>query len=494
MMMKSPWKEVPFRKWWERDFARFQPKQVEAEVAVSKYDYVFYGGAAGPGKSYFLRKYPIKFLIKNCWLDKGLRGVRAGLFCEDYPALWDRHISRLPYEFPKELGEYNSQTHEFRLRKEHGGGVIAFRNLDDPSKYMSSEFALEAVDELTKDPRETFDFLRMRLRWTGVDRPKFLGGSNPGGIGHEWVKKLWVSKEFDPELKDIKDQFAFVPAKATDNKYLSQSYYTVLDSLPEKMRKAYRDGNWDTFAGQYFTEWDKDRHVVTPFPIPATWKKFRSYDHGRDNPACCKWYAIDYDGRIWIYRELYVRGLNVDQLAEEIQKKSGAMKDPTSGTWTGGEEYEYSVADPSIFARTGFVDKFGGQTIAETFARYGIMFIPGSNRRIDGWNLMHQYLYWDESKRPKLIYFSTCLDSIRTIPNLIHDDLKPEDVDTDGEDHAGDTDRYLLMSIHERKTQPPKNEVQQKLERMKQEREQTVTPSTLNKFYQGGYYRQNFGK
>ena len=101
-----------------------------------------------------------------------------------------------------------------------------------------------------------------------------------------------------------------------------------------------------------------------------------------------------------------------------------------------GETYEYSVADPAIFANIGFVDKYGGQTIGETFARNGIMFIPASNRRVDGWNLMHQYLSWTETSPPKLLYFKTCFDSIRTIPALVHDENRPEDVDTKGEDHC----------------------------------------------------------
>ena len=200
---------------------------------------------------------------------------------------------------------------------------------------------------------------------------------------------------------------------------------------------------------------------------------------------------MDYDGRVWVYREFYMSGLDVDQIAEEINRKSVAMKDPLTGQWIGGETYHYSVADPSIFAKMGFVDKFGGQTIAETFSRYGIMFIPASNRRIDGWNLMHQYLRWDKDKKPKMIYFSTCFDSIRTIPSLIHDDIKPEDVDTNGEDHAGDTDRYLLVSLHESKTEKPKTDTERKIERMREMANQSVNPSTLNQFYLGDYYRKN---
>jgi len=235
-----------------------------------------------------------------------------------------------------------------------------------------------------------------------------------------------------------------------------------LKSLPERLRKAYLDGNWDVFEGQYFTEWDKNKHVVPAFPVPIPFKRFRAYDHGREAPACCKWYAVDYDGRIWVYKELYVKGLNVDQIALKINEMSE------------GEMYEWSVADPAIFANMGFVDKFGGQTIAESFAKHGIMFIPASNRRVDGWQLMHQYLHWDEKKvdlegriiPPKMIYFNTCYDSIRTIPALVHDTNKPEDLDSKGEDHAADVDRYFLMSLHEQASRRPLTEVERKLKEM----------------------------
>lgn len=451
-----------------KDTVHFTDRQNIAHEAVGIYKYILYGGAVGGGKSYWLR-WELVYLLMS-FAKKGLRGVRVGLFCEDYPALKDRHLSKIQYEFPRWLGELNKSDYEFTLSAEYGGGVICFRNLDDPSKYQSSEFAVIAVDELTKNDRTVFDFLRTRLRWANLEDTKFIAGTNPGGIGHDWVKKLWIDKTFEDNEQE-KHLFHFIPAKATDNPNLPESYYLALEGLPEKMRRAFVEGNWDVFAGQYFTEWNKEKHVIEPFIIPEGYKKFRAYDHGRENPACCKWYALDYDGKVFVYRELYVTGMNVDQLAAQINKLSE------------NEEYQYSVADPSIFAKTGFVDKSGGQTIAESFSRYGVAFYPASNRRVDGWNLMHQYL-----TNGKLKYFNTCLNSIRTIPNLIHDERKPEDLDSAGEDHAADCDRYMLMSLHERKTEAPKTEVERKLEAIRNRRRgQVIGPSVLNKFYEGGF-------
>ena len=459
--------KIEWNNWWAK-WSNFQPKQKETEDAVNKYDYIFYGGSAGPGKSYFLRKFPIKFLIYDCWYKLGLKGVRAGLFCEDYPALHDRHLSRIPYEFPDWLGKYSGQQHEFILHPEFGGGVIAFRNLDDPSKYLSSEFALIEVDELTKNPKETFDFLRLRKRWPGIERTKFIAASNPGGIGHDWVKQLWILKNF-PEEEAESEQFHFIKALPQDNKYLPESYYKTLSALPEKLRKAYRDGNWDVFEGQYFSEWDVNQHTVKPFVIPNNWKRYRAYDHGRDKPACCLWFVLDEDGRVYVYREFYAAGLNVDQIAQEIRRLSE------------GEIYDYSISDPAIFANIGYVDKYGGQTIAETFAHYGIQWIPGSNRRIDGWNLTHQYLYWDSHKRPLLQFFEICYNSIRTIPSLIHDQHKTEDLDSNGEDHVADTVRYFLMSLHERRSPQEKTGEEKIFYDMLRKQKQT----SLNDFYFG---------
>lgn len=225
------------------ELAKFLPKQKEAQEASKRFKFTLYGGSLGSGKSYWLRWMMVYWLVK-LYAKTGQKGIRAGLFCEDYPSLNDRHLSKVKYEFPAWLGRYNQQFHEFTLAPEYGSGVIAFRNLDDPEKYLSVEFAIMGVDEINRNQVVTFRELRKRLRWAGIKDVRFLAACNP--IGEAWVKNWWVKRMFPPEENE-QYEFVFVPALPTDNPYLDASYYKSLESLPENQRKAFLEGNWDAF-------------------------------------------------------------------------------------------------------------------------------------------------------------------------------------------------------------------------------------------------------
>lgn len=443
------------------DLAHFTPKQLEATQVAVDYDYVLYGGAVGGGKSYWLRWFPLLFLMQM-YKETGQKGIRGGLFCEDYPALKDRHISRLKYEFPMFLGTYNGGDNEFRFNKKWGEGVLAFRNLDDASKYQSAEFSIVAVDELTKNTKETFDFLRMRKRWPGIPHTKFIAGTNPGGIGHEWVKSLWLDKNFSLGEQES-DQFKFVPALAVDNPHLTKEYYRQLEGLPEEWKKAYLEGDWDIFKGQYFTEWRRERHVVLPHTIPETFRRFGALDFGSTAPFAFYWVAIDWDGNMWVYKEYYAEGKNADINAQEVMKLNG------------DDRLEMVVADSSIFSQTGH-----GETVADILRRNGIgqqgsnipLLVPSHKDRVAGWQVMKQKLYFDSTREPKLRFFNTCEHAIRTIPSLVHDEHKPEDLDTKGEDHAADAIRYLLQQLEDVKVETPyKTEEQRFQDKMRKQQE-----------------------
>ena len=225
------------------ELAKFLPKQKDAQEASKRFKFVLYGGSLGSGKSYWLRWMMVYWLMK-LYAKYNIKGVRAGLFCEDYPSLEDRHLSKIKYEFPHWLGTYNQQRHEFTLAPEYGSGIIAFRNLDDPEKYLSVEFAVMGVDEINRNPIVTFRELRKRLRWAGIKDVRFLAACNP--VGEAWVKNMWVKRLF-PAEENEQYEFVFVPALPTDNPYLDASYYKSLESLPESQRKAFLEGNWDAF-------------------------------------------------------------------------------------------------------------------------------------------------------------------------------------------------------------------------------------------------------
>lgn len=286
--------------------------------------YTLYGGAAGGGKSYILR-WTLVYLLVRWYKTTKIKGIRVGLFCEDYPSLQDRHLSKIRLEFPVWLGRYKESTHELTLSPQLGGGVICFRNLDNPSKYLSSEFAAIAIDELTLNVQGVFDFLRMRLRWPGIENTKFIAGTNPGGIGHGWVKNLFIDMKLPPELEAYRNKIAFVRAKVTDNPHLPQSYIDNLNTLPEALRRAYLEGDWDIFEGQVFTEWRKELHVCEPFEIPASWSRFRSLDWGYSKPYSIHWYAVDHDGVLYVYREMYgCKSGTVDTGTQETAKEVAA--------------------------------------------------------------------------------------------------------------------------------------------------------------------------
>jgi hypothetical protein len=427
------------------DLVKWTDKQNLANDLVSKYKYILYGGAMGGGKSYWLRWELIKLLLYY-YAKYEFENVVVGLFCEDYPALKDRHLGKIKFEFPDWLGVYSGQDHNFILKKDYGSGVLAFRNLDDVSKYQSAEFAAEGVDELTKNTEETFLFLRTRLRWPGIPTidTKFLAGTNPGGIGHGWVKKKWILKEFESNEKE-KDLFCFIPAKAIDNPHLDKGYYDSLESLPEQLRKAFLEGDWDIFKGQYFSEWRKDIHTCRAFEISADWVKFICIDYGYAKPSAAYWCAISPDGIVYVYRELYKTGLTYSALTKEIIAMTPK-----------NEDIKYWVIDPSawIKGKEKDTEAISGADIMESVykdtTKKTLMLMRGNNDRINGWRTVREYLKPIMTQGDKIIaklqVFDNCSDFIRTFPSLVFDTIRVEDVDSDGEDHAGDAIRYGLMS------------------------------------------------
>src|SRR5262245_4670049 len=233
-----------------------KPKQAEMIAAMWRGvmtgdpEYLLWGGSAGPGKSYGLRWAAITFVIK-CAKALGLRGLQVGLFSVDYPRLRDRHINEFR-KMPDWLGSYNEQAHDFILSDKYGGGIVSLRNLDDPEKYASAQFAALFFEELTELDRATFDEVRTRKRWPGVPHSPVVAVCNPRYKGLPWVRKLWIERDFsgDRDLPLSGHKFWFLQAYPSDNDSLPLSYYETLESLAPVIRKALLEGNWYTAIGQ----------------------------------------------------------------------------------------------------------------------------------------------------------------------------------------------------------------------------------------------------
>lgn len=418
-------------------------RQRECLKALRMFRFVLYGGAMGGGKSYLLRWWCVLQCLYY-FTRYGVRNVRVGLFSEDYPTLVDRQISKIKFEFPAWLGKISESRTEgfnFKLSESLGGGVIAFRNLDDPSKYNSAEFASIAVEELTKNKEAVFHELRKRMRWPGIPDAdtRFLGATNPGGPGHAWVKQFWLDSDLPKEMAPIAGEFAYVKSRAQDNPHLSPGYYESLLTLPAEMAKAYADGDWDLFAGQYFKEWRKEVHTCEPFEIPWFWKIERCGDWGEANPCAHLWIATNPEGDKYVIGEAYGAGLSIEKQADAIHAFEAGKRISPVG-----------ILDAACWDTTG-----RAQSIADQFAEYKVRWLQsakGPGSRVAGWRVMRKMLAFerDESgkvtKQPKLKAFTTCKNFIRTIPSLEHDKNNPEDLNSDGEDHAVDAVRYHLMT------------------------------------------------
>jgi phage terminase large subunit len=414
------------------ELCHFLPRQLEAEEAVKTHKYVLYGGSRGPGKSHWLRWMSIKNL---CRLAKeGIKNPVGGLFCEDYPSLKDRHIGKLSTDVPEWLGSIRDSKEyglAYHIYPAYGGGVLKLRNLDDPSKYQSSEFAQIAVDELTKNQLDTFNTLRGSLRWPGVAEPKFFAATNPGSIGHLWVRAYWIDGDFPAEMQSVKHQFKYVRALPADNPYLSQDYWDMLNSLPPDLARAWRDGDWDVFEGQFFGNLRRDIHGFT-----GDWPKgriIRAMDYGEAAPAAVYWATVDHDNDVWIYRELYGAGMQYLTLKERINDLSI------------GEENAPIFASPDIFAKSKGTGVVGSEIFNSNVPEYGGYNVPvvrADNNRIEGWRTMK---LWISTGRLH-VHLDNCPNFWRTAPAMVYDSLHPEDMDGKGEDHACEAVRYMLMS------------------------------------------------
>ena len=399
---------------------------------------VFYGGARGGGKSYAMLVDPLRYCFKT--------HHRALLIRRTMPELRDLiSKSQLLYSKAYPGAKWREQEKEWRFPS---GAKIEFgyaENMTDVLRYQGQSYTWIGIDELPQYPSpDIYNFLRSSLRSVDKDIPVYLRATgNPGNIGSQWVKEMFVDPAEPNSAFEIKIDTPvgvktitrrFIPAKLQDNPYLMQTddYYAMLASLPDTQRKQFLDGDWDAYEDSAFPEFSRSVHVVEPFEIPKGWYRFRAADWGYSSPACVLWFAVDYNNNLWVYRELYTSKITADVFARKVIELES------------GEYIQYGVLDSSTWAKRGDV----GPSIAETMIQQGCRWRQSDRSpksRISGKLEIHKRLSMN-GKEPGLRVFNNCRNLIRTITTLPVDDKNPEDVDTNAEDHAYDALRYGCMS------------------------------------------------
>lgn len=432
------------------ELAHLQPKQKEAwyKLLEKNTKYELFGGSMAGGKSYLLRWSAVGILMYY-WGKYKIPNIAVGLFSEDYPTLKDRQISKIDREFPEWLGEIKEDKIDglsFQLRPKWGGGRILLRNLDDPSKYMSTEFAAEFMEESTRNKFQTFEDLRNRLRYPGVEEVKFLAASNPGGIGHGWNKKYFVDNNIpdDPEH----ERFCYIHANVYDNKYISATYIKQLESLPEQQRKAYLEGSWDVFEGQFYTIWDIKQHVINPFiPNPTQSIIVGGLDWGRvDNFSfhLSEISRVDIEGTHFFRSKVFLEVYGTEQTpkvwSEQIKEKMRVYNlNLNDITWI--------RADTQIWSKAldGHALDIFSQFVNEDERWRKLK--EANKDRVGGWENLQNWLSLAPDGIPYLQFTSNCHNAIRLFPELVHDENKKEDVDQKGENDAADSVRYMHMGL-----------------------------------------------
>jgi len=365
------------------------------------------------------------------------------------------------------------------------GARLRFAYLErdaDAEAYQGHSYTRVYVEEIGNFPSDKPILKLMATLRSGAGVPTgFRATGNPGGPGHQWVRARYI----DPAPMGygvIKDAVSglervYIPSRVHDNRYLGEDYVAKLKAAGSKeLVRAWLDGDWSVIEGAFFDCWSNERHVLRPFEIPSDWLRFRSADWGSAKPFSVGWWAVVGDdfrissdiaepgvhpgkvlprGAIVRYREWYGSSapnvglkLTAEQVAQGILAREG------------NDKIAYGVIDPAAFS----VD--GGPSIGERMAKIGVQFRRADNKRVaqlgalSGWDQMRQRMVGDADGRPMIYTFSTCADSIRTIPALQHDPDKPEDLDTYGEDHAGDEWRYACMSrpYQPARAEPPKQD------------------------------------
>ena len=430
-----------------------KPNEKQDLFLRDTHKHVGYGGARGGGKSWAIR-------TKATLLGVRYDGIRMLIVRRTYKELEANHAAPLR-QILLGIAKYNKTDKQFVFKNGSTIDLMYCRNDGDLDGLQGTEYDVIFIDEATQLSEKQIKMIAACCRGVNDFPKRIYYTCNPGGQGHDYIKRLFISKEYrdgeDPE------EYSFIQALVQDNKALMEKdpdYIKQLEALPPKLREAWLNGSWDIFEGQFFEDFINDpdhyedrrfTHVIEPFEIPPDWKIYRSYDFGYQKPFSVGWWAVDYEGILYRIMEMY-----------------GCTGEPNEGVkWTPDEQFArireveqthrwlkgkriYGVADPAIW------DESRGESINEMAMKHHVYFEPGDNKRIPGWMQVHYRLAFDANGYPQMYVFKNCKAFIRTIPLQIYSETKPEDLDTTLEDHVADEVRYMCMS---RPIKPVKKEI-----------------------------------
>lgn len=421
-------------------FNRPYPKQWE--FYKSRTRYTAYGGARGGGKSDVARSKAIALCAVH-------PGIQILFMRRTYPEIKENHL--LPAsQILNGIAKYSGIDKAFRFPN---GSRLKFgycRNDSDLLQYQGQAYDVIFLEECTQFPENVFLTMTESNRSSGMMQeyfpPRMYFTCNPGGVGHAWFKRLFVDRDFRPT--ENPDDYKFIQASVYDNPWLmknSPDYVRALENLPEQRKKAMLYGDWDVFEGQYFPEFQTSTHVCKPFAIPEHWKRYRVFDYGFDMFACY-FVAVDEEGRAWFYREIYEgydktddfgnpgEGLTIAQAAQRMLRETAP-----------GEKIETTFAPPDMWNRR----QETGRSAEEIFLGYGVPLSKASNNRVQGWLDVQDWLQVPrDGSRPRIMVFDCCVNLIRTIPLVLHDEKNPDDVATEPHEatHAPDAVRYFVSA------------------------------------------------
>jgi phage terminase large subunit len=405
--------------------------------------YILIGGAAGGTKSRGLREIGHQEALKH-------PNFRVLLLRRTYKELDQTHLRDVELEAPQ-MGA--DAVPSAKVVRYPNGSVMQFGHCEtaaDAANYLSAEYDLIIFDELVTFEETMFLLISSRARSTkpGV-RPRILAGTNPGGPQSHWVRMRFIDKNVDLEqYPDYRpEEWLFIPSKLEDNPYLDQQYERKLLSLPPELRKAYRDGDWDIFPGQYFPEWRRKTHVShdangdeAHVDYPADMARVLSVDWGFVKPGVCGWWVQDPEGRLYREDEYVFTRTTAFEVGKEIGLRCKAR---------GLQRLKYLVFDTAMEIPN---NDTGESTIASLMRGIRSVGVSIAHRqadkdRLNGWQRLRHWFRMAPDGKPWMMSSPHCTYFNRTIPSLVSDANKPEDVDTDGEDHAGDDARYMAMSM-----------------------------------------------